>query len=400
MVSTFPPTACGLATFTQALVTACSSLGTDVDVVRVVDAPQQHSPAGVALEWVKDAPDSRAATAAALNRYDVVVIQHEYGIYGGADGKELLSVLDRLAVPVVTVLHTVLRQPTERQHRILNRLVRASAAVVTMTRTARVRAVQIYGANPSKVHVIPHGAADSLIDPLARVAAGAPSAFAATVRPSKRAPLILTWGLLGPGKGIEWGIRALGDLRDLSPQPIYMVAGRTHPKVYEHAGERYRRQLEAVAAEVGVSAQVVFDDRYLEPSALHAVIRSSDIVLLPYDSREQVTSGVLSEAVAAGKPVISTRFPHATELLGDGAGLLVERGDPAAIAAAVRRLVTEPSLAQQLSTRANGLAPALSWRAVADRHLRLCAGVSRSQRSSGSRATLNGGTIPMNTVVV
>lgn len=282
VVSTFPPTACGLATFTDALVRACASLGTSVDVVRVVEASQLRSPREVALEWIKGTPGSCAATAAGLNRYDVVVLQHEYGIYGGPDGEEVLSVLGRLNVPVVTVLHTVLRHPTARQHRILRRLVQESASVVTMTRTARARAVTIYGANPGTVHVIPHGAAEGLIDPLAGAASGSPAAAAG----SNRSPLILTWGLLGPGKGIEWGIRALAGLKDLQPRPVYMVAGRTHPRVHERDGEKYRRRLEELAAELGVGDQVVFDDRYLDAAALHTVIRRADAVLLPYDSRE------------------------------------------------------------------------------------------------------------------
>jgi glycosyltransferase involved in cell wall biosynthesis len=400
MLSTFPPTPCGLATFAEALVGGFTALGADVDVVRVVDEPQRHRPAGVARHWVNDPVQglqdsqpavSTAATAAALNRYDVVVVQHEYGIYGGADGELVLSLLRQLTVPVVTVLHTVLRRPTASQHLILGEVVRASAAVVTMTRTARRRAIEIYGALPGLVHVIPHGAAEGLIGSMSPTVPSAASALDRTVDQLAlvpRAPVILTWGLLGRGKGIEWAIHAMASLKDLRPRPVYLVAGRTHPRLSDRDGRDYRDELVQLARGLGVDAQVVFDDRYLDAAALHAMVRGADVVLLPYDSVEQVTSGVLTEAVAAGKPVVSSRFPHAVELLGDGAGLLVDRGDAPAIAQALRRVLTEPQLAHRMSGRARLLAPRLSWRTVAGEYIRLCAHVSNRRPERPMHATV------------
>jgi polysaccharide biosynthesis protein PslF len=386
MISTYPPTACGLATFAEALVGGFRSGGARIDVVRIVDEPARYRAAGVTRHWLRNAPargsadhveGSVALLCAALNQYDVVVVQHEYGIYGGPDGEDVLALADLLTVPMVTVLHTVLRAPTARQHQILRDLIQASAAVVTMTRTARARAIDLYGADPASVHVIPHGAAADLVDGTGPAADRRPAGRGAT------GPTVLTWGLLGPGKGIEWGIQALAALEHLQPAPTYLIAGRTHPRVLERDGEAYRRDLRDRADRLGISHQVIFDDRYLSPAALHALVRQADVVLLPYDSVEQVTSGVLTEAVAAGKPVISTRFPHAVELLGDGAGILVDRADPAAIAAALRRVITEPDLAAGMSRRSQELAPALSWPAVADTYRRLCAAVALSP-SNGS----------------
>jgi len=373
VMSTYPPTACGLATFTQALVGAMTSLGADPHVVQVVDEPQRRPPARVAHQWVGRAAGAVTATAAALNRYDVVLVQHEFGIYPGSDGDDLLDVLRRVRVPVVTVLHTVLAEPTRHQRRVLEGVIAASDVLVTMTRTARDRVIGLYGTDPADVHVVPHGAPDALAlagRPPARPAEDRPPADAAVERGDRR-PVILTWGLIGPGKGIEWGIEALSHLGDLATRPRYVVAGRTHPRVFEREGERYRRRLQATAQRLGVAEDVVFDDRYLDAADLHRLIRSADVVLLPYDSIEQVTSGVLIEAVAAGRPVVSSSFPHAIELLGDGTGLLVERQDPAGIAAAVRRLLTEPGLAGRLSRRAGVLAPDLSWSTVAGRYLQV-----------------------------
>jgi len=287
--------------------------------------------------------------AAALDTFDVVLLQHEYGIFGGPDGEDVLDVVGALHVPLVTVAHTALENPSPNQRRVLCRLVAASAAVVCMTWTARKRLIELYGASPDAVEVIPHGA---------------PNLLAA--RPPRRAearPVILTWGLLGPGKGIEWAVDALPELRDLNPR--YLVVGQTHPRVQAEHGETYREGLRRRADAQGVGDLLHLDASYLPTAELARVVAASDVVLLPYDSVEQVTSGVLIEAVAAGRPVVSTAFPHAVELLSSGPGLLVPRQDPGALAAALRRVLTEDGLATALESQAQTLAPTLRWPAVA-----------------------------------
>lgn len=366
ILSTFPPTQCGLATFTAALASALSSTNDAVEVVAVADTPVRHRAGGPAHVWVSGEQDGAAAAAAHLNHSDLAIIQHEYGIFGGPDGADVLDVLDALTVPVVVVLHTVLTSPTLRQRHILDELVLRADAVVTMTNTARDRLVEHYHASPDLVHVVPHGAAESR-----------PTAVPALVRadpePHGQRPTILTWGLLGVGKGIEWGIEAMGLLRDLNPAPRYLVVGETHPKVVRSDGESYRVGLQDRAARLGVSDLVQFDARYLPTDDLHQIVRSADVVLLPYDSQDQVTSGVLVEAVTAGRPVVATGFPHARELLGSGAGILVGRQDPGQIAAALRRVLTEPRLATAMRTEAERIAPDLLWSAVATQYRHLAA---------------------------
>lgn len=314
---------------------------------------------------------SLRAAARLLSSYDVAVVQHEYGIFGGEDGREVLDLVDALTVPLVVVTHTVLLEPTAAQRDILLRLLESAAHVVTMTRTARERLVSHYGADPATVSVVPHGAADHrAIGPAVRAA-----------RPSPRRPTVLTWGLLGPGKGIEWAIDALVELRDLDPR--YVVLGRTHPKVLASVGDGYREGLVRRAAERGVTDLVEFDASYLDGPDLALRVAAADVVLLPYDSLEQVTSGVLIEAVAAGRPVVSTGFPHAVELLGDGTGLLVPREDPAAIAFALRRVLADPDLAATLTERAEQRAPELVWPAVADRYR----DIARTVHATGPRST-------------
>jgi glycosyltransferase involved in cell wall biosynthesis len=357
ILSTYPPTQCGLATFSAALTEHLNGLSGAAGVVRIVDRPEPHPGAEVAAQLVTGSRSSVAAAVRRLNGFQVVVVQHEYGIYGGADGCDVIDIVAGLTVPTIIVLHTVLQEPTPRQRCILRWLVESADVVVTMTETARQRLVESYSADHDAVVVIPHGAIDH-----GPVGTGA----ARAVRKPTDRPLVLTWGLLGPGKGIEWAIDAMPGLQDLRPR--YLVIGRTHPKVLDRDGEEYRDSLARRAEMRGVADVVELDDRYLAAGELADLVQRADVVLLPYDSHEQVTSGVLIEAVAAGRPVVSTAFPHAVELLGDGTGLVVPQRDPIALEGALRRALGEPGLADGLAERAARKAPDLTWGAVAARY--------------------------------
>jgi len=357
-VSTFPPTQCGLATFAAALRGALLHSTSDEGwVVRLVESPAMGSGEEVVAQLVAGNPASRQQAVARLNQCDVVIFQHEYGVYGGRDGGEILPLLDQVAVPSIAVLHTVLTDPTPHQREVLELVVAKADAVVTMTMTARDRLAAGYAADMTKVRVIAHGA----------------PAWPASIEPATgNGPLaILTWGLLGPGKGIEWGIEAMAMLRDLTPMPRYLIAGQTHPKVLLHQGETYRDRLREQVRQTQLGPWVGFDSRYRDASALAALVQAADVVLLPYDSTEQVTSGVLIEAVAAGKPVVATRFPHARELLAGGAGLVVPHRDPPAIAAALRSMITRGDMMETMAAAAAAAAPRLRWPAVADQYRRL-----------------------------
>ena len=327
--------------------------------MRVLDEPAPRLASEVVHNLVAGSAASAATAADVLNSFDVVIVQHEYGIYGGPDGQEVVALLEALYVPSIVVLHTVLTRPTQRQRAILEGVIGAAGAVVTMTQTARSRLLDIYGTPPEKVYVIPHGADDN------RVTAASTEVDAAASTEVAGRPRVLTWGLLGPGKGIEHAIDSMAILRDRGLHADYQVAGQTHPRVLDRDGEAYRQALKARVQDREVADRVHFDARFLPAAALGQVISAADVVLLPYDSLEQVTSGVLIEAVTAGKPVVSTRFPHAVELLGGGAGLLVGRQDPAGIAQALQRVLTEPGLAARMSSSSADLAPQLLWPAVA-----------------------------------
>jgi glycosyltransferase involved in cell wall biosynthesis len=340
-----------------------------VDVVRCGPAPELEDP----LVLASLADDGVADALAVLNRTDVVIVQHEYGIYAGPDGESVIGLMDGIDVPIVVIAHTVVRAPTANERRVLERVCSRADVVVVMTDTARARLTAGFDVDGSKVLVIPHGATTPLAgDPVQGEEAS-----------SGAGPRVLTWGLLGPGKGIEWAIDAMEAVADLQPSPEYIIAGATHPKVRERFGESYREMLVARAATS--SADISFDDSYRDLASLIDLIRTADVVVLPYDSKEQVTSGVLVDAVAAGRPVVSTASPHAVELLSSGAGIVVPQGDPTALGAAIRSVLTDPELAASMAAEARRLAPDLAWGAVALRYIGLADDLTANQRGGAGR---------------
>ena len=354
-VSTYPPTACGLATFATALRGAMAERRQSEDGLAVVSLLEGESNASLPeVVYQHRNGDSVSLKIAidVLNRHDAVILQHEYGIYGGPDGEEILELMAGLQVPTIVTLHTVVSDPTPRQKEILERVVATAGRVVVMSYTALRRLTDRYKVDSHKVLMVPHGARASLAGPSTRAAR----------------PVVLTWGLIGPGKGLETAIEAFAALKDVRPLPRYLILGRTHPKVRAVHGDAYLDGLKSKVVSLGLEDVVEFDGRYLDTDSLVSFIRQADIALLPYVSTEQVTSGVLVEAVAAGKPVVATDFPHAVEMLGTGAGALVPHSDPEAMAASLRSLVTEPGVAARMAQVATSIGATLHWPVVAEHY--------------------------------
>jgi glycosyltransferase involved in cell wall biosynthesis len=314
-------------------------------------------------ELVNGSPASVAACAELLNRSDVAVIQHEYGIYGGVDGDEVVDIIEGLCVPSIVIAHTILKDPTPHQRSVLETVTALADQVVVMSGAAAQRLCRDFDVDRRKVTTVPHGATIPTN---------------ATVMRGGR-PTLLTWGLLGPGKGIERVIEAMGSLNDLPGRPRYLVAGRTHPKVLAADGEAYRDARTEQARRSGVADSVCFDAGYRSVSTLTALVQSAAVVVLPYDSTDQVTSGVLVDAIASGRPVVATAFPHAVELLNSGAGIVVGHDDPDALASALRRILTQPRLAGAMAAEARRLAPEMAWPVVAGAYLKLAHGI-RAER--------------------
>jgi glycosyltransferase involved in cell wall biosynthesis len=350
-VSTYPPTRCGLATFTESLRTAMArNRGSEAGLDVLAVAPSGDLPPEVV--GTIDPVGAKFLRA----RTDLAILQHEYGIFGGNDGEAVVDLVDSLGVPVVTVLE----QPSPRQRRIVEQLARQSINLVVMSNAAQARLVAAYRIGDCPVTNIPHG--------------GWSSGPRRVHRRHER-PVILTWGLLGPGKGLENAIRALPALVDLDPRPLYVIAGQTHPGVLKTTGERYREYLEGLVTELGVDDMVRFFNRYLSAADLHSLRRRASVCLFPYESRDQVTSGALVEALVGQVPVVATPFPHAVELLSTGAGLLVEYDDSASIAAALRKILTNRGTAATATSALERLAADLSWPGVARKYESLLQGV-------------------------
>ena len=359
ILTTHPPTACGLATFSAALATGLSADGAEVSVVRVADGSPPTlavgSSARVVGELIPDSPASVSTAAELLNQSDVAIIQHEYGIYGGTDGDDVVDVIERLRVPSIVIAHTVLKDPTAHQRSVLEAVAAAADRVVVMSEAASDRLRLNFDIDSRKIITVPHGAT-------------IPKTVAAK-RPGR--PTLLTWGLLGPGKGIERVIGVMGSLAHLPGRPRYLVAGRTHPKVLAAQGEAYREGCIEQARRSGLSDSVTFDSDYRDVASLSALAQSASAVVLPYDSTDQVTSGVLVDAIASGRPVVATAFPHASELLASGAGIVVDHDDPDALASALRVVITDPRVSGSMAAEARRLAPTMSWRIVAGAYQRL-----------------------------
>ncbi len=364
LVTTFPPTRCGIARFSTSLISSLTAVAPtlDIDVVRLL-APGEPSSAHVGMEIDPDSPVGIRAAARRLDRSDVVVIQHEYGIFGADDGEAVVDLVDAIHRPVVTALHTVPAIPTRNQQRILEELGERTRLVV-LSESALDTLVSGYDIPRDRVLVVPHGTHWSA-QPVAE-------------RPRRS---LITWGLLGPGKGLERSIRALSHLRDIEPRPSYRIVGRTHPTVLRTQGLSYRHGLEDLVRDLGVEDMVEFVDRYLDDDELLEMVAASDVVIVPYDNDEQVSSGVVTDAIGAGRPVVATRFPHAIELLTTGAGITVPH-DSEALADAVRLLlVSEPDY-QLAATAAARSSQALSWVEGARTYAELIVDLSRQRATA------------------
>jgi glycosyltransferase involved in cell wall biosynthesis len=328
-------------------------------------------------------PHDYAAVAEELNRNgtDVVLIEHEFGIFGGEAGEYVLALAAELEVPMVVTLHTVLSNPSEQQAATLRRLCEAAALVTVFTETASRMVVGAGIVSADRVRLVPHGAPPLIVArELAPTADGSrAAAYAATaghgpalvggtdltLRRLRGRRVLSSFGLISSGKGLETAIRAVEHVVDRHPDVLYLIAGQTHPEVAKREGESYRQVLENLVGELGLQQHVHFLDRFLTIDELALLLSSTDLYLTPYRSREQIVSGALTFAVAAGCPVVSTPYLYAEDLLSTGAGVLVPFDDPAAMAGAVNALLDDPAALDAARAESSRIGAGLSWNSVA-----------------------------------
>jgi glycosyltransferase involved in cell wall biosynthesis len=303
---------------------------------------------------------ARAADFLNAGRFDAVCLQHEFGIFGGEAGAHILELLSHLTMPVVTTLHTVLAKPTAAQRTVVERIVEASSTVVVMANKGRELLRSVYRVPDDKIEVIPHGIPD--------VAFVAPDAAKTRLGFAGRS-VILTFGLLSPNKGIEVMIDAMPSILKRRPDAVYVVLGATHPNLVRDQGEAYRESLTARIRELGVEDHVVFLDQFVDQATLLEFISMCDVYVTPYLNEAQMTSGTLAYSFGLGKPVVSTPYWHACELLADGRGVLVPFGDAATIGSEIAELLTDDDRRLEMRKRAYAVSRTMTWERTAERYM-------------------------------
>ena len=382
------PRLCGIATFTHDLCEAVASAapGSDCYAGAMNDRIEDYAyPPRVRFELDEKDLDSyrRAADFLNFNNADVLCVQHEFGIYGGPAGSHLLALLKEVRMPVVTTLHTVLSEPNAAQKKVMDELLRRSDRLVVMARKGAEILRDTYGVPDAKVDIIPHGIPDMpFVD----------SSFYKAQFGVEGRTVLLTFGLLGPGKGIEYAIEALPEIVKRHPNVVYLVLGATHPHLVAREGESYRLGLERLAEDRGVKEHVIFYDRFVSLEDLKEFIGATDIYLTPYLNEAQITSGTLAYVFGAGKAVVSTPYWHAQELLADGRGILVPFRDPHAVAEGVCAFLDDPVRLQQTREKAYRLGREMIWPAVAQRFIESFQR-ARTERRARPRSAFAGWTL-------
>jgi glycosyltransferase involved in cell wall biosynthesis len=371
VVTTYPPRPCGIGIFSHDLRAAMSEAdpSTAIDIVSIVRDPVQPRAPEVVAAIRQDVRSDYAAVARTLTSRgtDVVLIEHEYGIFGGEAGAFVLSLVEELEQPLVITLHTVLSAPSVRQAEALRALCHRATLVTVFTETARRMVLEARIVPPERVRVLPHGA-PSILLATSLAAEGKTNGDQKAPRPAlerlEGRTVLSTFGLISAGKGIELAISALPPVVAAHPDVLYLVAGQTHPEVVKRDGEKYRLRLERLVRDLGLIDHVHFLDRFLTEAELAVLLASTDLYLTPYRSREQIVSGALTFAVAAGCPVVSTPYFYAEDLLSSGAGVLVPFEDPAALSDAVLDLLGDRVKLQRARAEARRVGSELAWPSV------------------------------------
>ena len=360
-IGDYLPRKCGIATFTHDLCTSTATQFPSADcfVVPVNDVPHGYDyPPEVRFEIEERELDSylRAADFLNFSNADVVCLQHEYGIFGGPAGSHVVRLLRNLRMPVVTTLHTVLKEPNPDQRRVMDEILALSARVIVMSERAREFLLDVWKAPESKIDLIPHGIPDMpFVDP----------AFYKDQFGVEGKHVALTFGLLSPNKGIEHMLEAMPAILEEFPNFVYIVLGATHPNLVREQGERYRISLERLARDLGIRENVSFYNRFVDLPELIEFIGVADIYVTPYLNPAQITSGTLAYAFGCGKAVVSTPYWHAEELLADGRGVLVPFADSKALSDAMRELLRDESRRHAMRKRAYLMGREMIWGRVA-----------------------------------
>jgi len=376
-IGNYLPRRCGIATFTHDLHRAVSTARPDLEtcVVAMTDADRTYDyPPAVRFEIHDETVADYAEAAAFLNGagFDVVSLQHEYGIFGGEAGGDIVELLSRLEMPIVTTLHTVLANPTRTQRHVMRQIIDSSTKIVVMAEKGRELLLSVHDVAPRKIEVIPHGIPDFPF--LETHHAKAKFDFAGKM-------IILTFGLLSPNKGIETMLDAMPEIIKSCPNALYVILGATHPNLVRQQGEAYRNNLSARVKALGIESHVAFFNQFVDQATLLDFISMCDVYTTPYLNEAQMTSGTLAYSFGLGKAVVSTPYWHAKELLSDGCGILVPFGDAKALSTEIAGLLTNDVRRHSMRKRAYAASRSMTWVQTAKRYLTVLDTESENTRS-------------------
>ncbi|MGO9437640.1 MAG: glycosyltransferase family 4 protein [Terracidiphilus sp.] len=359
------PRQCGIATFTTDLCNAIAAEygAAQLSVVAINDGQSSYLyPERVRFEISEGDLASYRAAAEFLNaeNADLVCLQHEYGIFGGKSGNYIIELLKHLKMPVITTLHTVLREPNLDQRVVMHKIAARSDRLIVMSQHSSRILQEVFRVPAEKIELIPHGIPDLPFEQ--------PDIYKSRFSCEGKS-VLLTFGLLSPNKGFESVIQAMPSILASHSNAVYMIAGATHPQVRAREGDRYRLELQALAKKLGVERQVLFVNRFVAPEEMAALVGLADIYITPYCHEAQAVSGTLAYALGAGKAIISTPYWHAAEVLDHGRGILVPFESPAAIATATITLLDDDNARQTMRERAYLYARPMVWKRVAQSYM-------------------------------
>lgn len=365
-LSTYPSRECGLATFTQDLVRALD----DVDlidspkVIAVSDNDKYHYSDRVIMEISQHDRESYIKAVQEINKSDIelLVIEHEYGIFGGEAGEYILDFVKNLEIPFVTTLHTVLPNPKEKQREVLKELGKRSTKVVTMAKNTKPLLKDVYEMDLSKVEVIHHGVPYRILE--SREKLKEKHGFLGK-------NVISTFGLLSPGKGLEYGIEAVAKVVKEHRDVVYLILGQIHPAIKKQSGEEYREKLIDKVNELGIEDHVIFVNKYLTKDEIIKYLRMSDIYMTPYLGKDQAVSGTLAYAVGYGRVIVSTPYRYAEEMLSEGRGLLAEFKNPDSLAEKLKYVIENPEEKKEMESRTLSLGRTMMWEDIAKQYVKM-----------------------------
>lgn len=373
ILSTYFPRECGIASFSRDLRNNLILWGESVSIFAISDKNGSYNyPSEVVFDVEEDKRDHYAIAAQFINTSDIdlVFVEHEYGIFGGNDGAFVLDFVENLEKPFILNTHTVLPSPDFHKRRILSKLGQKSMAVICMTHRSVELLNRVYNIPHNKLYMVHHGV------PIFEEKPGEVIKKAYNI---DNRPLAVTFGFLGPGKGIELGIKAMSYLKDKYPDIIYLVAGETHPNLKKKMGEAYRESLVDLIQALRVDDNIKFINKYLSLEELGEVLYMADVYLTPYPHRHQAVSGTLSYAIGCGRAIVSTPYDYALEVLADGRGLIAKDADPKELASLVDMILSNPQLKEQLEKKAGKLGKTMTWPQVGKRYVNIIENIMRAE---------------------